>query len=178
MIAISFILAAIIGAVICVMMARANVENPMEYQNPLDSHFNLTDAATPSADIVLIADRLRASYLVQDVAARPGEIELAQDASLSVRGINIMDQEYLPTKPDPTLAYTKLTYLEWGKGRLYFEAVIAKNRPYVAGTNGFAREYVAGVDDPLAVLGRTKCAGTTTGDLVDVTIDTFRNGGV
>ena len=174
----TFVLIAALAFVALTMMARANVENPMEYQNPLDSHFNLTDAATPSSDILLVADRLRASYLVQDVAARPGEMELAQDASLSIKGINIMDQEYLPTKPDPTLARTKLTYLEWGKGRLYFEAPIAKKRPYVAGTNGFAREYVAGVDDPLAILGRTMCAGTAAGDLVDVTIDTFKNGGV
>jgi hypothetical protein len=170
------ILLSVMAIIIHSMMARSQVENQSEYRNPLDSHFNLTDAGTPDATIVLIANRLRAWSLVED-AAVSSQIRFSTDGSLRVRGILLQDQDILPTKPNQTLSTKKITYLEWGRGRVYTSEAIAKNVRFVAAAAGQIRAYnPAGGDTINMVLGRTKCACSAVGDICDVMFSPFFNG--
>ena len=158
-------------------MARIDVENPSEYENPLDTQFCLTDAAVPDATITLPANRLLASYLVEDVVLTPGEIQYASNQSLSVRGLLYMDQDIFTNQ---TLSSKKLGYIEWGRGRVYTAEAIAKNTLFVSAGLGRIRAYdppaTGGTDTGPMILGRTKCGATAVDDIVDVMFSSFYNG--
>ena len=159
-------------------MARANEEKPNEYQDAMRDHQAWTDSARPQESLTY-ATRLRQYRLVQDVAADPRRIQHAADASTEVRGLLIQDQQTTNslTGGDVTLdENSDLTFIVFGKARAITEEVMAKHQRFVAGTNGAIRAYVAGVDDPGTILGRTECSNTVIGDIVDIFIDVSKNG--
>jgi len=101
---------------------------------------------------------------------QPQVVELAGDADPDWVGIAIGDQlrlvdgaTYDTSRP--------LSYVTGGRGRCYAETALAADIFYCSSANARARAWVNGVDDGLAMIGRTLSACTAAGELVDVTVE-------
>ena len=175
----SFLILAFLMAVIINLfgMARTQTERQSEFlTNPITQDAE-TDSALPITGLTF-ATRIREYRLVEDNPADANlrTVRHASDGSLSIRGITMADQQTYNDGNQTLDEVNPITLVYHGRARLDFEEAIAKNTLYVAGTNGFGRAFVALVDNPYMILGKTKCTGTAVGDTLDVTFDQFWNG--
>ena len=158
-------------------MARTLVEKPSETLPVARDQTCRTGSALPISGLTY-ATRLRQYRLAADNLADATQRTIihSPDASLNVRGILISDQRVILDGAQSLDESSDLTYVKNGPGRLVFEAAVAKHVRFCAGTNGYARAWVAGVDNVAASLGRTESTGTAALDIVDVEINLAFNG--
>lgn len=115
------------------------------------------------------ADGLTAGYIVERHPVNTNRVKLASNGSITWRGI-LIDDQYVNV--DGTYNHTKpLCILIAGQGRVYSGEALAADILYCSDATGRARTYVAGVDNALSVIGRTKTSCTAAGDKVDVTVE-------
>ena len=175
MIVFSFIIAAIMAAVVCVLMARTNTELDTKYSQPRMDQWGLDDAGVPYSTV--LANQLLGSRLVEDHPTIANTIRYSSDASQTLRGVLMEDQEPLATGSTVVLSSKKRTYRKFGMVRVIAAEALDKHTVCVAAANGAVRAYVLGVDDPRAQCGRTECGCTAIGDIVDFFVNVSMNGG-
>jgi len=126
-----------------------------------------TDVTCARPDVS--ASALRAGFIVERHAVNVTRIRLAQDASVTVRGILVADQY---RNVDGTYNYDQpIAFAYNGPARVYVGAALARDVIFCSDATGRARLFVAGVDDARAAIGKTKEGATAAGDAIDVIIE-------
>lgn len=175
MIAISIILASVLFALIAAMMARVNTELDTKYEQPRMDQWGLDDAGVPFSTV--LANQLLGGRMVEDHPTIANTIRYSSDASLTLRGVLMEDQEPIATGSTVVLSSKKRTYRKFGMVRVRAAVPMNKHTVCVAAANGDVRPYNLGVDDPRARCGRTECGCTAAGDYVDFFVNVSMNGG-